>query len=131
MENCGHIIHRGAMDTWMSQKSENSGRTQITVKRCPKCSTIITTCVRYGNIIKKQFKDVLGIRNKIFGNNRTQKGIQQQIAKNIQLQSIHECQFEYVREFLKKFIFVMKQNKSKHGHQIELQLLDVSAFWSL
>lgn len=118
------------MDEWMSQKSENSGSTQITVKRCPKCRTIITTCVRYGNIIKKQFKEVLRIRNKIFGNNRTQKGTQQQIARNIQLQSIHECQFEYVREFLEKKIFVMKQNKSKYGQQIELQLKDVSAFWS-
>lgn len=116
------------MDRWMSQKAQNSGSTQITVKRCPICSAIITANVRYGNIIKKQFEDVLRIRKKIFGNNKIQKQNQQQIAKKIQLQSNQECQFEYVREFLEKQIFVMKQIRTKHGQQMDLQLVDVRTF---
>lgn len=124
LENCGHIIHREAMDKWMSQKDEKSGSTQITIKRCPKCSATITNCVRYGNIIKKQFQDVLGIRKKIFGNNQSQQ--QLRIAQKIQRQANQECQFEYIREFLEKRIFVMKQIRMKLNYRMDLQLLDVS-----
>lgn len=127
LENCGHIIHRESMDRWMSQKDEVSGSKQIKVKRCPKCNTIITRCVRYGDIIKKQFKDVLGIRKKIFGNDETQKRIQQNIARKIQSHSNNqECQFENVREFLERKIFVMKQIKIKNNYRMDLQMLDVS-----
>lgn len=130
LENCGHIIHRESMDTWMAQKAEEKPEsTQITVKRCPKCRTIITKCVRYGNIIKKQFKEVLRIRKKIFGNDRTQKEIQQVVARKIQRQTFQqEWQFENVREFLEKKLFVMKQIKTRYGQQMDLQLLDVSGF---
>ncbi|XP_037052517.1 NFX1-type zinc finger-containing protein 1-like isoform X2 [Bradysia coprophila] len=130
LENCGHIIHRESMDTWMAQKTEEkSESTQITVKRCPKCQTIITKSVRYGNIIKKQFKEVLRIRKKIFGNDRTQKDTQLVVARKIQCQSFQqECQFENVREFLEKNLFVMKKIKVRHGHQMDLQLLDVDQY---
>lgn len=114
------------MDRWMSQEAESSGSTQINVKRCPKCKTTITSCVRYGNIIKKQFKDVLRIRKKIFGNSQNQKETQQSIARQIQLQSMQDCQLENVRAFLAEKIFVMKQIKTKHGLRLELQLLDVT-----
>lgn len=121
------------MDTWMAQKTEEKPEsTEITVKRCPKCQTIITKCVRYGNIIKKQFKEVLRIRQKIFGNNRTQKETQQVVARKIQRQSFQqECQFENVREFLEKKLFVMRQIKVRYGQQMDLHLLDVSGFRSL
>lgn len=69
---------------------------------------------------------MLGIRKKIFGNDKTQKQTQQEIAKKIQRQSYQECQFECVREFLEKSLFVMKQIKARHGVQIDLQLLNVS-----
>lgn len=110
----------------MSQKDEKSGSTQITIKRCPKCSATITTCVRYGNIIKKQFKDVLGIRKKIFGNNQSRQ--QLLIAQKIQRQANQECQFGNVREFLEKKIFVMKRIQVKNSYRMDLQPLDVSEF---
>lgn len=119
------------MDTWMSQKDENSGSTQITVKRCPKCRAIIKSSVRYGNIIKNQFKDVFGIRKKIFGNNQKQKQTQQRMAQKILRQSNQECQFEYVREWLEKQTFLLKlitTKNAKNGQKMDLQLLDVSAF---
>lgn len=128
LESCGHIIHREAMDKWMSQNAEKSGSTQISVKQCPKCTKIITSCVRYGNIIKKQFKDVLAIRNKIFGNNQTQKQQQLLIAQKIQRQSNQDCNFNNVRKFLEKRIFEMKQIRTRHGRKMVLDLLNVSGF---
>lgn len=75
---------------------------------------------------------MLRIRKKIFGNDRTQKDTQLVVARKIQRQSFQqECQFENVREFLEKNLFVMKQIKVRHGQQMDLLLLDVSGFRSL
>lgn len=114
------------MDKWMSPETEDSASNMIGVKRCPKCKTIITTCVRYGNILKKHFNDVMRIRKKIFGNNQSQKEAQHIIANKIQRQSNQKCEFEYIREFLERKLFVMRQIKTKYGLNIELHLLDVS-----
>ncbi|KAJ6649215.1 NFX1-type zinc finger-containing protein 1 [Pseudolycoriella hygida] len=128
LENCGHIIHREAMDTWMAQKSENSGSTQINVKRCPLCSQIIEKSVRYANIIKKQFNDILGIRNKVFGNNSARKGAQYSIAQKIQLRENQMCQFNEVKNFLKQKLFRIKQINDKRQRRWYIDLIDVDQY---
>lgn len=112
----------------MSSESADSGSNLIGIKRCPKCKTIITSSFRYGNIIKKHFKDVAQIREKIFGNNQKQKKTQEIIAKKIKRQSDRDWQFEDVKTFLETKLFVMKQSKTKYCRDIELHLLDVSVF---
>lgn len=126
LENCGHVIHRESMDKWMSSKDEDSGgnKNLIGIKRCPKCKTIITTCVRYGNIIKKHFKDVLEVRNKIFGKSQIRKQAQLTLAKKIQINRSSE--FENVKDFLERKLFTMKQTRSNNLPQIDLHILNVS-----
>lgn len=107
----------------MSQNEESPERGQkIAVKRCPRCTKIITNCARYGNVIKKQTEDMIGIRNKIFGNNRTQMQMQQIIADKIERQSKGKWQFENVREFLERRIYQMKEK----GRKVVMDLQNVS-----
>ncbi|KAG4066118.1 hypothetical protein HA402_010320 [Bradysia odoriphaga] len=127
LENCGHIVHRESMDKWMSQNLEESERHQITVKRCPKCSRTIMNSARYGNVIKKQIQDVLGIRKKIYGNDQTQKRTQQLIAQKIQ-RSAGSCQFDNVREFLAGEIYQMRQSTTKRGREMVLNLVNVDQY---
>lgn len=111
----------------MSQSVENAGGTQITAKRCPKCKSIIENNVRYGNIIKKQFNDVLGIRKKIYGNSQAQKRAQNLIAQKIQRLGNQDCQFDDVKESLERKIFEMRQKNTKHGRTMVLELINVSS----
>jgi len=55
------------MDQWMDQaEARDDGKAvDVQLKRCPRCSTPIRTCLRYGNIIKKILADFEQIKQKI------------------------------------------------------------------
>ena len=55
------------MDQWMDQAEarEEGKAVDVQLKRCPRCSTPIRTCLRYGNIIKKILTDFEQIKRKI------------------------------------------------------------------
>ena len=50
-----HIIEVSAMDRYMSMKNDSEA---IGVKKCPKCSTPIKTCLRYSHSIKSSLQDI-------------------------------------------------------------------------
>jgi len=55
------------MDQWMDQAEarEDGKAVDVQLKRCPRCSTPIRTCLRYGNIVKKILGDFEQIKRKI------------------------------------------------------------------
>ncbi|GLV42804.1 uncharacterized protein CBL_03544 [Carabus blaptoides fortunei] len=67
--DCGHIIESDAMDQWLSMKPDvdSNKPNEITVKRCPKCNTVITNTQRYSHYIKATFRDIINIKKKLFG----------------------------------------------------------------
>ena len=67
MADCGHVFEVEMMDQWMDQAEarEDGKAVDVQLKRCPRCSTPIRTCLRYGNIIKKILADFEQIKQKI------------------------------------------------------------------
>ena len=63
LPDCGHTIEVSALDTWMLMENEENG---IRRKCCPRCMTVISSCLRYGDVIKKNFEDVVLVKKKIF-----------------------------------------------------------------
>ena len=59
--DCGHIIKVEEMDRWMFR--ELPGDDQL--RRCPKCSTLITFSYRYGNIIKRSLKSIENVKKTV------------------------------------------------------------------
>lgn len=59
--DCGHIIKVEEMDEWMVKEQGNN----VQLMRCPKCSTVITFSYRYGNIIKRNLKNVENVKEKV------------------------------------------------------------------
>lgn len=67
--DCGHCIESDAMDQWLAMKPDvdTNKPNEITVKRCPKCNTVITNTQRYSNYIKETFRDIINIKKQLFG----------------------------------------------------------------
>ena len=57
LPDCKHVIEVSAMDTYMSMESE-----EVSIKKCPKCTTPVKTCLRYGNAIKCYLQDIEAIK---------------------------------------------------------------------
>ncbi|XP_060580703.1 NFX1-type zinc finger-containing protein 1-like [Ruditapes philippinarum] len=62
LEQCGHLIEYQAMDTMVKKQTKSK---EI---RCPKCTTIIKHCLRYGNIIKTFLSTIESSKKIAIGN---------------------------------------------------------------
>ncbi|XP_034245778.1 NFX1-type zinc finger-containing protein 1-like [Thrips palmi] len=61
LPDCKHIVESRSLDDWMAIV-HNDKPTEIKQKVCPKCSTLITSCQRYGNAMKKLAKDITAVK---------------------------------------------------------------------
>ncbi|KAH3813306.1 NFX1-type zinc finger-containing protein 1-like [Dreissena polymorpha] len=55
LDDCGHVLESTGLDYYMNMKDETG---ELCFKCCPKCKTPIRKCVRYGNIVNKQLRDI-------------------------------------------------------------------------
>jgi hypothetical protein len=84
LPDCGHTIEVSALDTWMLMENEENG---IRRKCCPRCQTVINSCLRYGDVIKKNFEDIVLVKNKIFDMRRHPKEFAKAVKARIRLLS--------------------------------------------
>lgn len=61
LPDCGHCIEVEGMDYWM-----NIDEDRVEMKCCPRCKTVINLCFRYGNIMRKNFKGIVIVKNRQF-----------------------------------------------------------------
>ena len=57
--SCGHIFEISGLDKYMNEGIS------IIIKSCPKCKSVITVSKRYGDLIKKSFKDIQTVKKKM------------------------------------------------------------------
>lgn len=62
LEDCGHILEYTGLDKWM--KVLNESPTEIQLKGCPKCKTLIRKSLRYANQVKRVHNDFEEIKQK-------------------------------------------------------------------
>ena len=94
LADCGHTIEVSALDTWMLMENEENG---IRRKCCPRCQTVISSCLRYGDVIKKNFEDIVLVKKKIFGVRQHP----QEFAKTVE---IRRAEIRQVDEFVQNFV---------------------------
>ena len=61
LPDCGHTIEVDGLDHWMQMKDDKEIRT----KGCPRCKTITRTCLRYGDVLKANYEDVVLVKKKL------------------------------------------------------------------
>ncbi len=61
LPDCDHIFEVDGLDEWMSQFSTDGA---ITLKVCPRCTTPVRKCLRYGNDIGNSLSDLEAIKKK-------------------------------------------------------------------
>ncbi|KAH3703326.1 hypothetical protein DPMN_078360 [Dreissena polymorpha] len=64
LDDCGHVLESTGLDYYMNMKEETG---ELCFKCCPKCKTPIRKCVRYGNIVNKQLRDIEQVKIAILG----------------------------------------------------------------
>ena len=62
LEDCGHILEYTGLDEWMKVSTENP--TEVQLKGCPKCKTLIRRSLRYANQVKEVHNDFEKIKQK-------------------------------------------------------------------
>ena len=71
------------MDQWMGMDKEDSNK-EIQMKSCPRCKTIIRFSYRYGDIIKRNFQDIVQVKRMLFAG----AGNAEQVSEKIYLQTV-------------------------------------------
>lgn len=69
LNDCKHVVETTVMEQWLAT---DDGDTEIKLKACPKCrpsepNRNIMTTQRYMNLVKKTFKDIQAVKEKIYG----------------------------------------------------------------
>lgn len=82
LEDCKHAIEVEGMDHWMEMKEEETR--EIQMKCCPRCKTIIRSCYRYGNQIKRNFSDIVEVKRKILRSRISSKEFAEKLLKKIE-----------------------------------------------
>ena len=83
LEECQHTIEVDGMDQWMGMDQEDSNK-EIQMKSCPRCKTIIRFSYRYGDIIKRNFQDIVQVKRMLFAG----AGNPKQVSEKIYLQTV-------------------------------------------
>ena len=124
MEDCGHVIHRESMDKWVR---DSIVKNEVVVKSCPKCSTPVTRTVRYGNIIKERLKNVLKIREKIYGHeNHNQSAMQEDVVNYLTGRGNQNRTFDEFGHWLQNMLYKFKRVRTKKGVRVVRELIKVS-----
>jgi hypothetical protein len=69
------------MDHWMEMKDEETR--EIQMKCCPRCKTIIRSCYRYGNVIKRNFGDIVEVKRMLLRSRESPKDFAEKHLKQI------------------------------------------------
>ena len=68
LQDCAHIFEVSGLDRWMETADVGTdGQTNIQMKKCPKCSTVIRKNLRYGPIINQILSDIEMVKDKVVG----------------------------------------------------------------
>jgi hypothetical protein len=65
LEDCKHVLEATGLEQWMAQTDG-----EIKLKDCPKCKTSIAKTQRFMNMVKKVYRDVQHVKNRVLGNMR-------------------------------------------------------------
>lgn len=81
LEDCKHTIEVEGLDHWMEMKQEETQ--EIQTKCCPRCKTIIRSCYRYNNVIKRNFGDILEVKRMLLRSRISSKDFTENLLKKV------------------------------------------------
>ena len=85
LPECKHLIEVRKLDEYMDGSYTSDEDAPVQWKTCPKCTTPITTCLRYANVlkgIKKDFNNIKKMRNTILSQEQHKQMIQEVVTMN-------------------------------------------------
>jgi len=103
LPDCSHAIEAEGLDHYMKMAQEDNSQ-EIGIKRCPRCSTVITHCRRFNNVIKARLNDVVLVKQRVFGNQKEVAVIQAALIRKIRFQSDMKKIFPKMYQFLMELI---------------------------
>jgi len=79
LPDCGHTIEVEGLDYWMRMNDQS----EIQMKCCPRCKTIIRKCLRYGDILKKNYKDIADVKKKLISFTESPQNFAEKMLSNL------------------------------------------------
>ncbi len=81
LEDCGHILEVTGLDQWMNTTEDETGKTAIQLKCCPKCKVPIHRNLRYSNQINSTLKTIEVAKQKVCGDQRVIAQKKREVAR--------------------------------------------------
>ena len=78
LEDCGHCIEVEGMDRWMSQEGE-----EIQIRSCPRCKTTVVSSLRYNDVLKRHFQDIVQVKKKLLNSKMDPKLFAEKLSGKI------------------------------------------------
>ena len=85
LPECKHLVEVCKLDEYMDGSYTNDEDAPVQWKTCPKCTTPITTCLRYANVlkgIKKDFNNIKKMRNTTLSQEQHKRMVREVVAMN-------------------------------------------------
>ncbi|ENN75901.1 hypothetical protein YQE_07543, partial [Dendroctonus ponderosae] len=80
LKDCGHVLESTGLESWM-----NEAQDLIQFKRCPKCSTNITTTQRFSDFVKRSIQDVSNAKWMTYGTHEDNEEFRGRLRRTLHL----------------------------------------------
>ena len=95
--DCGHVVEVSGLDHWMDGDFSSGDDQSVSIqpKKCPMCKSLILRTQRYGNVIRRIFKDIEKVSNaireiKIFFTTNAKRTIGILLSHDVHFRVIHK-----------------------------------------
>uniref|UniRef100_A0AAR5PM44 RZ-type domain-containing protein n=1 Tax=Dendroctonus ponderosae TaxID=77166 RepID=A0AAR5PM44_DENPD len=127
LKDCGHVLESTGLESWM-----NEAQDLIQFKRCPKCSTNITTTQRFSDFVKKSIQDVSIAKRITYGANKENEELCRQLLRTLhalrdQLNPVFEDKSSILNTALSKLLKRLStelKGRSQPINKIELKAIE-------
>ncbi|XP_037051302.1 NFX1-type zinc finger-containing protein 1-like isoform X2 [Bradysia coprophila] len=123
LPDCKHAIEVEGLTMHFNATDETG---EIGLKKCPRCTTVIRTLSgRFGNIIRKTFRDVAQVKKNFFGNRHQNQKLTEEIHQNLQLEATSLVNFlPSVKALFEMIIYFDDKSATAKLRQVDINTLN-------
>ena len=104
LQDCKHVFEYTGLDQWMDREESE----EIQFKKCPRCSTLIRTSLRYYNEVKKVHNHFEEIKKKVLQMSKISRELMQKLRELMKWQCVE------VADDIKKIESLLNPNTQPH-----------------
>lgn len=87
LEDCNHCVESEELENYLKIQKDNDSNKEICLMTCPVCSKPVSKTRRYCNEVKMFYQQLVKLREKVFGDNKSLANLKKQISSTLEANS--------------------------------------------